>query len=192
MKYTIIPFFALTSVVSAANLIPPNYYPPNDEYSIFNVELKNRVIDNQGNFSPGHVIGSYIRFSGSVSPNLKVLFRNTTNLSELTHGLQFAVNGCTFNEGEGRNVSIQSYAAVHSANGSGGFVSTNVSFCVWLITLKTKNNPYASQGSGIIESQESVSWVLKPVVNTREQFMFVYSFFSFFTWEGVLKMLLGL
>lgn len=87
MKYTIIPFFALTSVVSAANLIPPNYYPPNDEYGIFNVELKNRVIDNQGNFSPGHVIGSYIRFSGSVSPNLKVLFRNTTNLSELTHGL---------------------------------------------------------------------------------------------------------
>ena len=79
MKYTIIPFFALTSVVSAANLIPPNYYPPNDEYSIFNVELKNRVIDNQGNFSPGHVIGSYIRYNDSTSPNLKVSYGRATD-----------------------------------------------------------------------------------------------------------------
>ena len=91
MKYTIIPFFALTSVVSAANLIPPNYYPPNDEYSIFNVEFQNRVLDDRGNFSPGREIGSYIRLTGLDSPNLKVLSRFTTDFIE---AYTYIIVGC--------------------------------------------------------------------------------------------------
>ena len=72
MKYTVFLLFALISSVYAASLIPPNYYPPDQECAIFNVEYRNRVFDNQGDFSPGHVIGSYIRYNDSTSPNLKV------------------------------------------------------------------------------------------------------------------------
>ena len=79
MKYTVFPLFALISAVYAATLIPPNYYPSDDEYAIFNVEYQNRVFDNQGDFSPGHVIGSSIYYNGSTSPNLKVPYDSTSD-----------------------------------------------------------------------------------------------------------------
>ena len=77
MKYTVFLLFALISAVYAATLIPPNYYPPDQECAIFNVEYRNRVFDNQGDFSPGHVIGSSIYYNGSTSPNLKVPYDST-------------------------------------------------------------------------------------------------------------------
>ena len=79
MKYTVFLLFALISAVYAATLIPPNYYPPDQECAIFNVEYRNRVFDNQGDFSPGHVIGSYIRYNDSTSPNLKVSYGRATD-----------------------------------------------------------------------------------------------------------------
>ena len=79
MKYTVFLLFALISSVYAASLIPPNYYPPDQECAIFNVEYRNRVFDNQGDFSPGHVIGSYIRYNDSTSPNLKVSYGRATD-----------------------------------------------------------------------------------------------------------------
>ncbi|PAV15817.1 hypothetical protein PNOK_0867500 [Pyrrhoderma noxium] len=136
MKYTVFPLFNLISSVYAASLIPPNYYPPDDEYAIFNVEYRNRVFDNQGDFSPGHVIGSSIYYNDSTSPNLKWL-----------------VKGYTFDVIKGRNVSIQSFSAAHSVSEVGGFVSTD--------------------GSDIIESQDPVSWEMKPVANAQEQLMIV-------------------
>ena len=82
MKYTVFLLFALISTVYAASLIPPNYYPPDDEYAIFNVEYQNRVFDNQGDFSPGHVIGSSIYYNDSTSPNLKVPYGSTADFVE--------------------------------------------------------------------------------------------------------------
>ena len=82
MKYTVFLLFALISSVYAASLIPPIYYPPNDEYAFFNVEYRNRAFDNQGDFSPGHVIGSSIYYNGSTSPDLKVPYGSTADFVE--------------------------------------------------------------------------------------------------------------
>ncbi|PAV15816.1 hypothetical protein PNOK_0867400 [Pyrrhoderma noxium] len=136
MKYTVFLLFALISAVYAANLIPINYYPPDEEYAIFNVEYRNRVLDNQGDLSSGHVIGSSIHYNESTSPNLK-----------------WRIEGVTFDELRGRNVSIQSFAAAHSDTEVGGFVSTN--------------------GSDIIESQDPVSWELRLNAFTGEQFLII-------------------
>ena len=79
MKYTVFLLFALISSVYAASLIPISYYPPDEEYAIFNVEYRNRVLDNQGDLSSGHVIGSSIHYNESTSPNLKVLYNRATD-----------------------------------------------------------------------------------------------------------------
>ncbi|PAV15818.1 hypothetical protein PNOK_0867600 [Pyrrhoderma noxium] len=134
MKYITLLFFALPSAI--ATIVPPSYLPPDDLYTIFNVGYGNRVLDDQGDFSPGRPIESKIRYPDSTSSNTKWLIR-----------------GVTFDETEGRNVSIRSQDAERNNHDTGGFVGIN--------------------GSDIIEHETAVDWGIVPVKDTKEQFMII-------------------
>ena len=134
MKYITLLFFALPSAI--ATIVPPSYLPPDDLYTIFNVGYGNRVLDDQGDFSPGRPIESKIRYLDSTSSNTKVYTIVFFTCSKLTRGHfdKWLIRGVTFDETEGRNVSIRSQDAMRNNHDTGGFVGINVSICSGLST----------------------------------------------------------